>query len=227
MPKWFHKRKGAQPYTTPEEKLAFAILFLRHRAMDFKKNLDICLTARPTIRGSQDHAYMPGLLITVAFIDLLSGLYAGDVENHDQTHFLDYTRRFFPTGRYTEHELRVLYVGFRHKIAHLNHPYFILDTSRERGRISKGPHQRITFAIYAAPRRKPIEIRPDAFNPRKNLQPTPGPTYFDHRVHISIKSLARDARNTLRGPNSYVAALRSSSELQKKIERCLDKFYAK
>ena len=216
---------GPQPFTTDEEVLAFAKKFLRGRAWDFKKNLDICLTGRANSYRKQDHAYMPGLLITIAFIEMLARLYAGDVSNPGGgPHFLAYMQKFMPTGRYKDDHLRLLYVGFRHKLAHLNHPYFVLDSARERPWLAL-PAMRVVWRIYAAPRRTPIELVPEVGV--IDTQPTPGLAgiAFDNRVHISITSLARDARNSLRGPAGYIAALANPVVLHK-FKRCMTHFYS-
>jgi hypothetical protein len=216
---------GPQPFTTDAEVLAFAKKFLKGRAWDFKKNLDICLTARANNYRKQDHAYMPGLLITIAFIEMLARLYAGDVSNPGGgPHFLAYMRKFMPAGRYSDDTLRLLYVGFRHKIAHLNHPYFVLDTKREQAWLALPP-MRVVWRIYAAPRHPPIELLPEAGV--IDTQPTPGLSgiAFDHRVHISIATLARDARNSLRGQAGYMAALADPVVLRN-FKRCMTRFYS-
>lgn len=213
---------GPHPFGSDAEVLEFAKLFLRQRAWDFKKNLDICLTTKPNNFNKRDHAYMPGLLITVAFIDLLSGLYAGDIENHNRDDFLAYMRRFMAAGRYSDANLRLLYIGFRHKIAHLSHPYFVLDTSSER-RLGLPP-MRIVWTIYAAPRNPPIELIPYPVPQTIRSQPTPWPVPYDHRINVSIATLARDARKSLKGPNGYVAAL-ADPDLLRNFKQCMPLFY--
>jgi hypothetical protein len=121
------RRCNVYKFATPAQVMRFANVFVRQRTSDFKKNVDICLAARKTRLNDVDHAYMPGLMTCLSFLDLLSGLYAGKVRGHNDVHFLDFTRRFFPKGRYEEDHLRLLYIEFRHKLAHLAHPYFVLD----------------------------------------------------------------------------------------------------
>jgi len=217
---------GPQPFTTDAEVVAFAKRFLRGRAWDFKKNLDICLTAQANNFNKRDHAYMPGLLMTIAFIELLGRLYAGDVKNPGAgNHLLAYMRRFISPGRYSDADLRLLYVGFRHKIAHLSHPYVVLDTTREQSWL-RLPPMRVVWSIYAAPRRPPIRLLREVGVIRS--QPTPGLNgiAYDHRIHISITSLARDARNSLKGPNGYIAAIEKDSAVMRKFKHCMTAFYS-
>jgi hypothetical protein len=117
------RRCNVYKFATPAQVMRFANVFVRQRTSDFKKNVDICLAARKTRLNDVDHAYMPGLMTCLSFLDLLSGLYAGKVRGHNDVHFLDFTRRFFPKGRYEEDHLRLLYIEFRHKLAHLAHPH--------------------------------------------------------------------------------------------------------
>jgi len=215
------RRPNVYKFRTPAQVVRFARVFVRQRTNDFKKNVDICLTARKTRLNDVDHAYMPALMTCLSFLDLLSGLYAGKVRGHNDTHFLDFTRKFFPKGRYEEDHLRVLYIEFRHKLAHLAHPYFVLDAPPDP---SVGTRRLMAWTICARSRKKPIEIIP---HPRKQLsvQPTPWDTYYDYRFKISVESLARDARKATRGANGYLSKLAASPDLQDKFKACMRAFY--
>jgi hypothetical protein len=215
------RRCNVYKFATPAQVMRFANVFVRQRTSDFKKNVDICLAARKTRLNDVDHAYMPGLMTCLSFLDLLSGLYAGKVRGHNDVHFLDFTRRFFPKGRYEEDHLRLLYIEFRHKLAHLAHPYFVLDAPPNP---STGARRLMAWTICARSRKKPIEIKS---HPRKQLcqQPTPWETYYDYRFYVSVESFARDARKSTRGPNGYLSALAASPDLQAKFRRCMSAFY--
>lgn len=216
------KKPRVHEFVTPRDICAFARLFIRQRAQDFKKNVDICLTARRTRTRKADHAYMPGLMTCFAFIDLLSGLYAGNIRNAGLDEFLAFAKRFLP--RYQEYHLRILYVEFRNKLAHLAHPYFVLDTGKEPKRIG-GPRRLIAWTIYASRRNPPVDLV-NCGRTKVETQNTPWPVYYDHRIHISVGSLARDARKAARSSGGYVSALCASSDLQAKFKRCMYSFYA-
>jgi hypothetical protein len=216
------KKPRVHKFATEREISAFARLFIRQRAQDFKKNVDICLTARRTLRRKADHAYMPGLMTCFAFLDMLSGLYAGNIRSAGLEDFLKFAKRFLP--HYQEYHLRILYVEFRNKLAHLAHPYFVLDTDKEPVRIG-GPRRLITWTIYASRRNPPVELV-SCGKTKVMSQNTPWDVYYDHRIHISVRSLARDARKAARGPGGYVSALCCSPDLQAKFKRCMYLFYA-
>lgn len=208
------------PFKTKRDVVRFAKMFIRRRIIGFRKDIDICLTAN----AKRSHAYMPGLMTCLSFMDLLSGLYSGKVDRHNHVHFLGYAKAFLiPTGRYDEDTLKILYIGFRHKIAHLSHPYFVFDTSRD-SRIG-GPRKRITWTIGAAHRKPPIELIPYPTRRLMRQQPTPRKVYYDYRIKISVRSLARDAIKTVRGPNGYLKRLETSPKLRAHFRKCMSEFY--
>jgi hypothetical protein len=62
-------------FKNKEELVRFARVFLRDHVNALRKDLAICMT--PNLRGQ--HAYFPALITCIAFVDLLSGLYAGAI----------------------------------------------------------------------------------------------------------------------------------------------------
>jgi hypothetical protein len=213
---------NVHPFKTKRDVIRFAKIFIRRRVMGFRKDIDICLTAN----HKRSHAYMPGLMATLSFLDLLSGLYAGKVEGHNDRHFLDYAKAFMPPGRYNPDELKILYIGFRHKLAHLSHPYFVFDTSRDiRNRFKGMARKRVAWTICAAPRKQPLELIAYAKRQRMKQQPTPRNIYYDHRIKVSIRSLATDAMKTVRGPNGYLKRLETSPALRARFRKCMSDFY--
>src|SRR5437764_1241715 len=120
-----HKRStevSIQPFRSDAELIKYATWFLRNRVTVFRKDTGICMTR---IKGH--HAYFPALITCIAFADLLSGLYAGTIENHGLRHLKDYVAKFFKKSSDYIH-IDILYLMFRHKIAHIAYPYLIFDT---------------------------------------------------------------------------------------------------
>jgi hypothetical protein len=78
------------PFTTDGELISFARKFFRDRVGSFRKDVAICLTAN----RNRHHAYFPGLITCIGFIDLLSGLYAGRLEGHGLQELKGYASRF-------------------------------------------------------------------------------------------------------------------------------------
>ena len=114
-----------RPFTSDAEVVRFAEEFLDEHRKRFEKDIAICLKAN----DENSHAYFPALITCIAFLDFLSGLYAGTLETHSLKELKDYVRNFMDPSEYTEDRLNVLYELFRHKVAHLALPYAVFDTS--------------------------------------------------------------------------------------------------
>jgi hypothetical protein len=140
------------PFTTDDEVLAFAKMFLAGRIKGFRKDIRICLQRDRTGK----HAYLPALMTCISFLDLLSGLHCGKLEYNGDTAFIAFGAAFLDSAQYNPDELAVLYHGFRHKIAHLGHPYAVFDTAK-RLHAFQGARRRISWTIYASRRERPIK----------------------------------------------------------------------
>lgn len=91
------------------ELVTFARAFLRNRVGSFKKDVAICM--KRDARG--DHAYFPALITCIAFADLLSGLYAGNLRNQRLKELKRYAEKFMK-AEYTSdpRRLDILYEAF-------------------------------------------------------------------------------------------------------------------
>jgi hypothetical protein len=67
------------PFQSDAEVAEFAGKFLREHVERFDKDIAVCLRLWPDENGS--HAYFPALITCIAFAELLSGLYAGDLRS--------------------------------------------------------------------------------------------------------------------------------------------------
>lgn len=120
---------------TDKEKREFARLFLKARIGGFRKDVDICLTGtRTTASGKRTHAYFPGLMATIGFADLLSGLNAGKLKWQGLAELQSYFTDYMDRAKYPADAVKVLYEALRHKIAHLGHPYVVFDTQGPQAR---------------------------------------------------------------------------------------------
>jgi hypothetical protein len=204
------------PFQTKDDVTRFAEKFVQGRVDGFKRDIDICLTAD----ANREHAYMPALMAVIAHIDYLSGLNAGDVEDHSIDDLVRLVREHMPS-RYPDHELRVLYVAFRHKLAHLSHPYFVFDTASD-GRLKGGQPMLLTWTITEEAHEPPLHI--ERIDPPRVLVQTfcPWETRYDHRMHISIRTLADDA---IKLSAAYLEKLRRDPQLWEKFQGCMKEFY--
>lgn len=202
--------------TTDDGVIRFAKIFVRKRLKGFKKDIAICLTPDEKNR----HAYMPGLMACFSLLDLFSGLYAGQVKGHNHNHLIRYMREFAPPGRYDDYDLKVVYVAFRHTLAHLSHPYFVLNTGKDER--LKQKQMLLTWTISEEEIDPPIKLITLQKPKKIKRQPTPWALSYDHRIHISIPSLARDTVDTAQ---KYLAALKESEELKNNFRKCMCEFY--
>ncbi len=194
----------------------FAKSFIRGRTRGFEKDISVCLTNG--VHGKP--AYMPALMTCLSFLDLLSGLYAGDVSNHGREHFLRLIESFAPAGRYQKYDLKVLYVAFRHKLAHLGHPAFVLDTAKD-PRLAE-QSLLLSWRISSEAHEPPIRLEKLQRSRLIRKRPVPYKVRVDHYMHISIRTLADDA---VEMANSYLRRLEDDVVLWKKFRGCIGEFY--
>jgi len=205
------------PFATDDDVIAFAKVFLTGRIKGFRKDIRVCLRASK----GRHHAYLPGLITCIAFFDLLSGLFCGKLDGHGHKEFVAFTTVFLDPARYTRDELDILYLGFRHKLAHLGHPYAVFDTGRK-PRVFPGPKRRIAWTIYKTHRPRPITLT--RVSPPMQLKHTkvPWPVSYDQRIEISVASLGIDARKAAEG---YLAKLVDNAPLLENFRKCMTEFY--
>ena len=67
------------PFVSDAEVVQFAKAFLDEHLDRFNKDIAICLKADAKKR----HAYFPALITCIAFLDFLSGLFAGSLEKRN------------------------------------------------------------------------------------------------------------------------------------------------
>jgi hypothetical protein len=141
------------PFKSDTKLIKFARLFFRDRVGSFRKDVAICLTAD----ANRSHAYFPALITCIGFLDLLSGLYAGRIEGHSLSELKSYAAKFMDRTKYHPLHLAILYLAFRHKIAHLSFPYLVFDTANRKEFVGQ-KHRRITWSVHASKRSSPIEV---------------------------------------------------------------------
>ena len=113
------------PFKSDKERISFARKFLRDRVGPFRADLAICLTAD----ANGHRAEFPALITCIGFAELLSGLYAGNLESNGLNNLQKYAARSMDTTKYDPLRLQILYFVFRHKLAHLSFPHFVFDTA--------------------------------------------------------------------------------------------------
>ncbi|HVY90591.1 MAG TPA: hypothetical protein VG942_17125 [Hyphomonadaceae bacterium] len=133
---------------------------------------------------------------------------------------------------YPKDAVDVLYMGLRHKIAHLGHPYFIFDTATKKDTIDastkrpifQAPYKRYGWAVYAAVRPQPLELV-DFSTPQVPKNYAPWSLTYDAAVKISVRSLSKDLVASVLKPTGYLANLKSDSSLLAEFMKCMNDFY--
>ena len=203
------------PFSTDEELISFARKFFRDRIGPFRADIAICLT--PDANGHR--AEFPALITCIGFVELLSGLYAGNLESNGLANLQSYAARFMDTTKYDPLRLQVLYLVFRHKLAHLSFPHFVFDTAG-RKEFQHHKQRRITWSVFSSKRPIPIELHDHSIT---YLQKTlrPWPMAYDCRALISVRSLQIDIVKSINGPRGYLECLRSDLSARQRFAKCM------
>jgi hypothetical protein len=203
------------PYITDKELIAFARTFFRDRVSSFRKDVAICLTAD----RNRHRAYFPAL-ITCIFVDMLSGLYAGRLEGHGLQELKIYATRFLSVANYSPLNLEVLYLAFRHKLAHLSFPYVVFDITNRKEYTGR-KQRRITWSVHASRRKVPIEVLDFASQQflRKTLRPWP--VHYNSRAIISVRTLQNDIIKSIYGPAGYLRLLEKDAAARERFAKCM------
>jgi hypothetical protein len=208
------------PFKSDKDLISFARLYFHDRVGSFRKDVAICLTAD----RKRQHAYFPALITCIGFADFLSGLHAGDVENHHLSELTDYAAKFMGAANYDPLRLKILYLAFRHKIAHLSTPYVVFDTTTPT-RIGKHfvgeKPRRITWTVYASKRPIPIELddRPTRQFLKKSVRPWPMP--YDCRIRISVRRFQIDIIKSIYGAKGYLHYLEHDRAARERFAKCM------
>ncbi len=211
------KRSNIRPFTTDKQVVNFASEFVAGNLRRLRKDIRICRTAD----RNKSHAYFPALMACISFVDLLSGLYEGNVRDHRKPEFLRFTGRFFPQT-YSRDTLSIFYVAMRHKLAHLSQPYVVTDTSAERG--LSPPHKRVTWTVAVQRGKGKPAIEMISYPVGRTLArtPTPWPMPYDSRIVICLSQLTKDAAKAAK---EYLSALRNDPVLIQNFRKCMNDFF--
>ena len=207
------------PIGSDRELMNFAKVFLDGHRERFRKDIAICL--KPDANNS--HAYFPALITCIAFLDFLSGLHAGKLDGQKLPDLRNYVSQFMDQAAYTDDRLNVLYECFRHKVAHLAHPYVVFDTASTRAKTFRGkPRRLITWTVRARGPRPPIDIV--LVDPPKQIlkAATPWPVVYDHRVTVAIRGFAADITKSIL---KYLRFLRADAEARQNFKKCMADYF--
>jgi hypothetical protein len=205
------------PFSSEMELIDYAKWFLHDRANSFRKDIEICMTAN----SSRHHAYFPALITCIAFLDLLSGLYAGKIDGHGSEELKNYIKRFMNVADYAHIDL--LYQLFRHKIAHIAYPYPVFDTTTKPKIFAGQKQRRVTWTVCASRRDpRPIQLIDYTGVQAPIKTRTPWPVPYDSRIIISIRRLKVDITKSI---DEYLHCLKSEPVRRIHFAKCMKVYF--
>jgi hypothetical protein len=165
------------------------------------------------------------LITCIAFADLVSGLYAGNLKSHGLRELKAYAAKFMDSNSYDSDRLDILYEFIRHKVAHLGQPYVVFDTITKQQAFSPMARKRIAWTVNAS--RHTPSIRLISYRTPRVLVKTltPWKVSYDHRVTISVRSLAVDIVSSIHNPNGYLDHLSNDQRARSRFAKCMVEFY--
>jgi hypothetical protein len=206
-------------FQSTQQLLDFAEKFFDDRRGPFCADVAVCLTP-----DDSDHrAEFPALITCIAFVELWSGLHVGNLGGDGLRKLQSYAAQFMNRTHYDPLLLKILYLVFRHKLAHISFPHFVFDTSATT-KFQGDKHRRITWTVDHEARTVPISLDDHG---TKYLQQavTPWRMAYDCRVTISVPTFQRDIINSIEGPAGYLANLKGDPTAQANFDKCIAKMF--
>jgi hypothetical protein len=113
------------------------------------------------------------------------------LEGHGLKDLKVYANKFLTAADYSVLNLEVLYLGFRHKLAHLSFPYVVFDITN-RKEYTGQKQRRITWSVHASRRKDPIELVDFASQQFLKRTLRPWPVHYNCRAIISVRTFQTD-----------------------------------
>lgn len=194
----------------------FAKKFVRARMTGVEKDLEICLTPKPSsTRGEPTHAYFPALGLCCGTIEYLTALHRGNIWGIGWQQISAWANIFLPQPDYSSDIIRILFSAFRHPIAHRGIASGVW-VDRAKG---PGLGRRITWKVLADASRPAVRLVPE--NEELTRDP-PWPCRYTHRVHAHLRSMRRDIREA---SETYVRTVQNDPRLQENFLVCMRQLY--
>ena len=212
-------------FNSDEELLCFAREFIGRHVERFEKDIAICLMGKNWKNDHKvTHAYFPALMACIGFMDFFSGLYSGNLDYPKLKDLKSYAHSFLPSI-YSDLLLAILYHCFRHKVAHLAHPYEVLDTKNNKD-FAGEPNRRITWSVSEVRLRKVMWLESLEEPELLETAPESRGIRYDHRIHVSIPMLAEDAIYSVRGDNGYLQQLKANQDCRRNFQACMNQYFS-
>ncbi len=199
-----------------ESMAEFAPHFIEGRLVGFEKDLRICLTAVPSPgKNKKTYAYFPALATCCSTLEYFAGLHRGDLKPAGWPQVAAFSAKYLPQPDFDSETIRVLFLAFRHPIAHRGIASGIwIDQSN-------GPRagRRLVWKVTAGTNRPACRLVAEAGTLTKD---PPWPAPYTHRVHIHLGALWIDIRN---GARRYAKDVSVDLRLQENFRACMKRLY--
>lgn len=184
--------------------------FVLARVESLEKDVRHCLFQH----GPDAPAPFPALLYCFSTIDLLGALYCGNAcdraptSDQSKAYMMDFMG-------YTPEQADRLQKMFRHKLVHLAQP----------NPVFKHASMRISWAYYHECADRHLWLQKLANKEQIPLRQTEKYTEVDHIFHIGIFDLVRDIKDSMEGPDGYLATLEKDEKLRNNFDKAISQIY--
>jgi hypothetical protein len=191
------------------------------RVNGFRKDMAICLRGcrrKYHANGELKHAYFPALMTCLSFMEFLAGLDAGCVTASGKDSVKQvkkFAKEHMDQIVYRDEMIDILWVGFRNKMAHLAHPYFVFDTSKSKPVLS--PTRRIRWSV--SEKKSDPHLKLERKERTIDRPGFPAPVQSDHLLHISLPVFRDDL---LKASKAYAGTLKEHSAKMVNFEKAMN-----
>lgn len=163
----------------------FASSFIERRAASFSKDIQICLTDTDNGRGGVTHAYFPALSTCCAFLEYMTGLARGRLNNVGWKDVAKWASEYLPQPQYSLDVVRVLVCAFRNSVAHRGIASGVWCDKSHHGQVVR----RVTWRLLETTGNPACQLVQERGYLTKD---PPWPSLYTHRMHIHLRGLAND-----------------------------------
>lgn len=199
----------------PGDLVAFAYAFVDTRRIGFLKDIDICLTDTPNERGGVTHAYFPALATCCAFLEYMTGLARGRLDNVGWKDVAAWAELYLPQPNYSRGVIEIIVRAFRNSVAHRGVATGIWCDKSNNGQVSR----RVTWKLLETRGSPACQLIDENGTLVKD---PPWECRYTHRMHIYLRTFADDLGV---GARRFADSLRTDADLQRRFERAMNELY--
>ncbi|MGH7930168.1 MAG: hypothetical protein ACREQV_20515 [Candidatus Binatia bacterium] len=194
---------------------AFGYAFVSTRTIGFLKHIDICLTDTPNDVGGVTHAYFPALATCCAFLEYMTGLARGRLDNVGWRDVAAWAQIYLPQPGYSTDVIAIVMRAFRNSVAHRGIAAGIWCDKSNHGQATR----RITWKLLETGGHPACQLIEEQGTLVKD---PPWKCSYTHRMHIYLRTFADDLSA---GARAFAENLRIDANLKRRFERAMNELY--